>query len=166
MIKNLYFLRHGIAVPRGTPGIRDADRPLTERGEERLIRSVKGMRQLGLKFDLILSSPLTRAYQTAQIVKVVLPFTKEIEIEETLTPEGSLSKFIVKMKKRKESEILLTGHEPAMSSWIQDLLRCGDSASVQMKKGALCQLRVDLQENPPEAELEFLLQPRILRRLG
>ena len=63
---NLYILRHGIAVERGTPGYaKDADRPLTLEGERKLQLIAQAMKALDLAFDLILSSPYLRARQTA-----------------------------------------------------------------------------------------------------
>ena len=68
---NLYLLRHGIAVERGTPGLdKDADRSLTPKGERRLWRITEAMEALKLSFDLILSSPYLRARQTAEIGRV------------------------------------------------------------------------------------------------
>lgn len=166
MEKDLYFLRHGIAVLRGTPGIRDFDRPLTEEGQKKLIRSVKGMQSLNLVFDAILSSPLVRAFETAEVVVEHLPFGGEIEIEETLRPEGELRDFLSRLKTRPEQRILLTGHEPAMSLWVQALLGCETTGTIRLKKGALCHLKIDLSGNPPWTEMIFLIQPKILRSLG
>lgn len=166
MEKSLYFLRHAIAVPRGTVGVADADRPLTEKGRNRMVRAVKGLRSLELSFDALLSSPLLRAFQTAEIVREQLPLNLEIEIEESLKPGGELLDFLKKLRHRPEQNILLTGHEPAMSSWIEDLLGCGKTGSIRMKKGGLCHLHLDFSSNPPEAEMLFLLPPRFARNLG
>lgn len=166
MGKQLYFLRHAIAVPRGTEGVREEERPLTEAGREKIKKAAKGIRRLGVPIEAILSSPLTRAYQTAEIVAETLPTAPEIEIEAELSPDGDLQKFLKKIKKRPETSFLLTGHEPSLSSWIEDLLGCERTASILMRKGALCHLEVDLYETPPHARMIFLLQPKILRRLG
>lgn len=164
--KNLYFLRHAIALPRGTRGIRDEERPLTEEGEKRMIKAAKGMRQLGLSIEVLLSSPLVRAIQTAEIVKEHLGISAAIEIDPELKPGGNLKTFLEKIRKRNRANFLLTGHEPAMSYWIEDLLGCGRTGSILLKKGALCHLQLDFSENPPDVEMRFLLQPKILRNLG
>ena len=166
MEKSLYFLRHAIAVPRGTVGIPEPDRPLTDKGRTRMVRAVKGFRSLNWEFDALLSSPLLRAFQTAELVRDYLSLNLEIEIEETLRPEGKLSDLLKKLRQRPEQNILLTGHEPAMSSWIEDLLGCGMTGSIRMKKGALCHLHLDLSSDPPETEMLFLLPPRFARNLG
>ncbi|MBM3462072.1 MAG: phosphohistidine phosphatase SixA, partial [Armatimonadetes bacterium] len=66
---DLYILRHGIAYDHGHPDYPDDDsRPLTPKGRRRTRRIARGMRDLGLRFDAILTSPLPRARQTAEIV--------------------------------------------------------------------------------------------------
>jgi phosphohistidine phosphatase len=165
-LKYLYFLRHGIAVPRGTPGIPDWERPLTPEGRNRLIQSVKGMRRLGLKLDLICSSPLPRAFQTAEIVQQNLPFHGPLEINEELAPGGSWGKLWEKIKTRRESRILFTGHEPDFGQTLEKLLGCTSRGQLLMKKGALAHILLELNGETTCAELQFLLQPRVLRRLG
>src|SRR5512136_509230 len=87
---DLYILRHGIAVERGTPGYaKDADRPLTPEGERKLQLIAEAMEALELKFDLILSSPYARARQTAEVVTGVLHARKQLEFSDSLTPGGS-----------------------------------------------------------------------------
>lgn len=165
--KHLFFLRHGIAVPRGTPGIPDWERPLTPKGRKRLLREVKGMKRLSLEVDLIWSSPLPRAYQTAEIVQQnLLPFTGSLEIREELSPGGNWDALLEKIQARRENRILLTGHEPDFSQALERLLGCSPWGSLMMKKGALAYVLLDFFEKVPEAQLQYLLPPRVLRRLG
>ena len=66
---NLYVLRHGLARERnGREYVNDDERPLTAKGVKRMTRQVKGMNALGLSMDAIITSPLVRAAQTAEIV--------------------------------------------------------------------------------------------------
>src|SRR5262245_2985211 len=66
---NLYLMRHGIAVTADQPGVEsDGERALTPKGIKRMRRAVRGLRRLGISFDAILTSPLVRARQTAEIV--------------------------------------------------------------------------------------------------
>ncbi len=164
--KELYFLRHAIAVESGTFGSSEKTRPLTEEGSQRMIQSVKGFKRLKINPEVILSSPFTRAWQTAELVKTHLPFLAEIETEENLQPGGELEEFLKKIRKRKEERFLLVGHEPSLSFWIQDLLEFRGRARVQMKKGALCHLKLEWTDSYLKAELVSLLQPRVLRRIG
>src|SRR5687768_10133352 len=67
-ITRLYLLRHGIAVPHGSPDYPDDQRPLTSQGEKRIREIADGLRLYGLKLDRIVTSPLPRARRTAEIV--------------------------------------------------------------------------------------------------
>ncbi len=160
---DLYFLRHGIAFDHGTKGFSEDERPLTEEGKEKMQRAAEGMKRLELSFDVLMSSPLVRAKQTAEMVRKVLHPKKELEIQEGLLPGKSLQEFLKMLQTRKEESFLLVGHEPTMSQWIHELLGGGASSSVEMKKGALCQLRVELKLPRWDSELIFLAPPKVLR---
>ena len=166
VLKHLYFLRHGIAAPRGTPGIPDWERPLTPEGRKRLIQEVKGMRELPLKLEAIWSSPLPRAFQTAEIVQQNLPFLGQVEIREELAPGGNWDLLLERIRTGKETHLLLAGHEPDFSDTLENLLGCDPRGHLLMKKGALAHVAVDFGEKIPRGELQYLLQPRVLRRLG
>jgi len=162
----LYFLRHAIAVEQETEGYADQERPLTSEGKKKMVEAVRGMKELKIKIDVLLSSPLTRALQTAELVRENLPFEGEIEVEKTLAPGGSYEDFLKKLRTREDSSVMLVGHEPALSSWVQNLLGCDPTGSVLMKKGSLCHLSLHWRGSRPFAELESLLQPRMLRQIG
>jgi len=161
----LFFLRHGIAVERGSEGYEDEERPLTSEGKKKLIEGIRGMKRLKIKVDKILSSPLTRALQTAELAKEHLPVNSEVEIEKTLVPGGSYEDFLKKLRSRPEASLMLVGHEPAMSSWVQSLLGCPPMGSVLLKKGSLCHLKIQWRGSRPFVELQALLQPRMLRQI-
>ena len=70
---NLYFMRHGIAAPAARSGLpMDRQRSLTARGKNRIRKIAAAMKAMGLSFDCILTSPLRRARQTADMVAKVL----------------------------------------------------------------------------------------------
>jgi len=163
---DLFFLRHAVAVERGCDGFAEDERPLTEVGREKMILEVRGLKKWGLGFEVLFSSPLTRALQTAELVKHYLPFKGSIEVENELRPGGSLKALLKKMEGRKEQSFLLVGHEPMLSSWIQNLLGCGRSAGLRLKKGALCHLILDQPDEAAATQLAALLQPRALRLMG
>ncbi len=162
---NLYFLRHGVAVERGNEDYSEEDRPLTPEGSDKMIAGVAGIKKLKISLDALLSSPLVRAFQTAQIVQEHLPFKGKIEVEKALLPGGSLEDFLKKLKNRAEENVMLVGHEPTMSRWIQNLLGCDPIGSVRLKKGSLCHLLLEWRGARPMAELITLLQPRTLRQI-
>ena len=69
----LYLIRHGIAAERGPAFPDDTKRPLVQKGVSRLRREAKGLGELGVAFDVVLTSPLTRARQTAELLAEALP---------------------------------------------------------------------------------------------
>src|SRR3954470_1138870 len=83
----LYLLRHGEAVPHGTPGVAEDDRPLTKDGEDDVERVGRGLRRLGVDVRRIVTSPLPRARRTAEIVADALGHGVPVEMDELLRPE-------------------------------------------------------------------------------
>jgi len=166
---NLYILRHGLAVERGSADYaQDADRPLTPKGERKLWRITEAMEALGLCFDLILSSPYLRARQTAEIVADAFKVRKKLEFSDTLTPGGSSRKLIESLNSLKPppENVLLVGHEPYLSGLVS-LLVSGDSGfSVVLKKGGLCKLATESLKHGRCASLEWLLTPKLMALMG
>lgn len=166
---NLYLLRHGVAVARGSPGYaKDADRPLASKGERKVRRIAKAMQSLDLGFHLILSSPYCRARETAEIVARAMGLRKRLEYTESLTPEGTAKELIAFLSghREKAENVLLVGHEPYMSELIS-LLLAGDSGfSMTLKKGGLCKLRLGALRHGRCACLEWLLTPRQMERIA
>jgi phosphohistidine phosphatase len=157
----LYFLRHGLADWPEWDIARDHERPLTKEGLKKMKAEAKTIATLYLRPDAILSSPYTRAYQTADIVAKELGL--EVRVEPLLAPGFDLERLaeLVQASARAQA-LLLTGHEPSFSTVITRLIGGG---RVQMKKGALA--RVDLLGEVDEAlqgELVWLLQPKTLIR--
>jgi len=158
----IYILRHGIAVDRGTPGFKkDSDRPLTKEGEEKMHQIADTMLGMGLKFDLILSSPYTRAEQTAQIVADTLDH--EVTFTKSLAPDANALELIAEINDEKPHSVLLVGHEPDLSRLISVLV-CGTSdSSFELKKGGLCKLTAETITFGRCATLNWLITPKHLR---
>src|SRR5262249_1167521 len=163
---DLYFLRHGVAADRETWDLSDDERPLTEEGIQKMVQAAKGLKKWKFNPEILISSPLARALQPAQIVRTPLSLSGRIEVEEALRPGGSLAEFLKKIRKRKEGSFLLVGHEPSMSLWVQTLLGIHGTGTVRLKKGGFCHLGWDPDGSPSEAELISLLPPRVLRQMA
>ncbi|RPI07837.1 MAG: phosphohistidine phosphatase SixA, partial [Zetaproteobacteria bacterium] len=115
---DLYVLRHAIAVAREDESVsHDSDRPLTEKGIAKLRRVTRGMRALGLSFDLILTSPYRRARQTAEIVAAAMGAGKALDRTPHLAPDGDPRALIHLVRSRigTNASILVVGHEPYLS---------------------------------------------------
>src|SRR5918996_3887129 len=97
---NLYPLRHGIAVSSGEPGAEaDSQRPLTPKGIKRMRKASRGLRRLGIPFDAILTSPLVRARQTAEIVADTLNLGTLLKEISALAPESSVDHLILTLER-------------------------------------------------------------------
>jgi phosphohistidine phosphatase len=154
----LYFLRHGLA-DRGEWFGSDFERPLTERGKARMAREAAAIAELGVVPDLIITSPLTRAYQTAEIVAEHLDLLDRLIEDERLAPGFGPDELAEILQMHPDAvEIMLVGHEPDFSQTISHLIGGGQ---VVCKKGSL--VRVDLYEDISlEGELVWLIPPKAL----
>ena len=161
----IYILRHGIAVERGTPGYkRDGDRPLTQEGVEKMRKIAKAMREMGLQFDVIFSSPYVRAKATADIVAETLG--ENVTLTDSLLPEANPPELIDEINDEKPQRVLLVGHEPDLSALISTLI-CGKrSADIELKKGGIAKLTAETLTYGKCATLNWLLTPKQLRQLG
>ena len=158
----VFFLRHGIAEEREQwPGT-DFDRPLADRGRELLQDEARGIELLGLSIDAILSSPLTRAYSTAEIVAARLGLLGLLETNDLLRPGFNAGKLPELLSRRpREGSALLVGHEPDFSATIGVVIGGG---RIRCKKGSLVCLELE-SVSPPKGELLWVLPPAILARL-
>src|SRR4051812_42779262 len=121
----LYLLRHGIAVLRGTPEIPDDERPLTSEGEKRMRQIGRGLRRLDLKLDRIVSSPLPRALTSAEIVANALRMTDRLETADALRAEKDSSTIREWVQGRSEERLMLVGHNPSFADLIGLLITGG-----------------------------------------
>lgn len=153
----LYFVRHGRAENREEWFREDSLRPLTKEGKQRMAVSAEKMQTLGLAPDAILTSPLVRARQTADIVADVLG-VEVVELE-ALGPGFSVNRLQGVLADFADAEsLMLVGHEPDFSFTVEDLIGGG---SVLVKKGSL--IRVDLDSlAPPRGELVWMIPPKLL----
>ncbi len=154
-----YFLRHGIAVEEADWKGEEADRPLSAEGEALMEREALAIASLGIGPDLILTSPLARAAQTARIVARALGIEDRICLEPRLGPGFDLARLAAILKERKTlGSILLVGHEPGLSTTIGELI---GGARVSCKKGSLACVKL---KDPGQArgELFWLLPPEVL----
>ncbi len=163
----IYIMRHAIAALREEWTGPDEDRPLTRAGRSRMRVAARGLKNLKVRFDVIMASPLVRAIQTAEVVAKEIGHRSPVEICPALAPglnPGSLYHFLGSFAGRKS--FLLVGHEPDLGNLVLHLIGGAHADCYPMKKGAVC--RVDVEQIPPPGPgtLVWAMTPRILRRLG
>lgn len=156
----VYLLRHGIAEDHAASG-RDADRVLTEEGKRKLQKVMDRARKAGVNPTLILSSPLLRAIETAQIAAEALEYKSEIARSNALLPNAAPRDVWAEIRAhRDEPSILLAGHEPLFSQTVAYLLG-STRAMVEFKKGALIRVDFAALGAEPRGVLEWMLTPKV-----
>ncbi len=142
----LYFLRHGLAGERSEWQGDDDYRPLTEEGKAQTAREAAGLAKLGFVPDAILTSPLVRARQTADIVARELGIAARLATDERLGPGFGRKELRQIVSEHKAGEkLMLVGHEPDFSDVVGRLI--GD-ANVVLKKGGLAIVELTDPEKP------------------
>ncbi len=165
---NLYIIRHAIAVERGASGYEDdSQRPLTDKGRKKMEKIVKGIRQLGVEFDVILSSPYVRARDTAKIVADGYQMMDKILFTDNLIPPGDFDQLINEIKdKHAVDNLALVGHEPMLSQFISFLTAGNTNTDITLKRGGICCLTADDLGAEHHASLKWLLTPAIMVELS
>ena len=154
----IYLLRHGIAENAG-PGMRDADRALTEEGREKLRRVLKRAKSAGVEPGVILSSPYRRALETAQVAAQVFGYGGKVVQTQALVPDAPPPNVWGEIRSRRdEAALLLASHEPLMSATLAFLLG-SPGLLVDMKKAALARVDCDRFGPEPKCVLKWLLTP-------
>ena len=155
----LYFLRHADAGVSGEWKGSDFERPLSEEGAARMEEEASAIAKLRPMIDAILTSPLIRARQTAEIVAKRLHMEKVLVFDDRLEPGFGMPELKKILSERRSSKgLLLVGHEPDFSRVIS---ACIGGGRVECKKGSLA--RVDMDDPRSLAGvLAWLLPPRAL----
>ena len=166
----LILVRHGIALAREEfqkkAKLDDAFRPLTVKGRSRLERMTKVMKRRWVKdVDLILSSPYTRARQSAEIVSQIYNEQRIVECSE-LVPQSPPQAFVrwIKSQNFRGNIFVIVGHEPNLSLLATYLLAGNEYPFLQFKKSGIMMLEVDMLKGlgPSSAQLQWLVTPKMI----
>jgi phosphohistidine phosphatase len=158
----LFLMRHANAgTIRENPAL-DAKRGLIKEGKEQCMLMARALSALKAPIDVIVSSPLKRAMQTAQLVGTELGYDAKVEISPALGLNASFSDFQALLAKYADREaILAVGHNPNLFQFLGRLVTGNGGASIRMRKGSIA--RVDLENHPPR--LQMLIDPRTARAI-
>jgi phosphohistidine phosphatase len=161
----LILVRHAIAVPRGTAGVADDERPLTPRGVRRFERAARGLAALMPAPTVLLASPLERARHTAELLRRAWGRPR-LTLEAALA-EGDLQALAAVLGRhgRRAGALGLVGHEPHLSATLAYLLDTPHAERLAFRKGGVALVRVSGAFGPGAGTLEAFLPPRVLRRL-
>ena len=166
-LMGLYVLRHGEASKSLPAGRKDSERALTVTGKQEVEKVAEALQDLGIKFDFVATSPLKRAYQTAEIVAKGLKVKKgKLEGWDELKPEGKRPELYRRLSQfKQQSSVLVVGHEPYLSTMIRETVFGNGAGNIVLKKAGLA--RVDVTSFQPniKAELRWLLTPKLLKNM-
>jgi phosphohistidine phosphatase len=161
----LYLIRHGVAAPRGDEFPDDSKRPLTSGGIARLRKEAKALDELNVGFDHIITSPLLRTRQTADVFAETMKSKPSVSNSDALAPAGTPTAVFQELGKHmRKGRIALVGHEPNIGELAARLI--GSRTPLEFKKGAIC--RIDFEVFPPKGtgQLRWFVTPRMLREIG
>jgi phosphohistidine phosphatase len=173
----LYLIRHGIAVdldplavdanglPFGTAIANDELRSLTKIGRKKVAQVADRLGELELTFDLIITSPLVRARQTADIL-LDRHLSPNLEVSEHLKPSGKLESWLMEWETRVNdnlvSTVALVGHEPNLSEWAELLIYGRSENKIILKKSGIIGLKFTDKLEIGAAQLTCLIPPKYL----
>lgn len=165
----LLLIRHGVAEVRDVfraTGKSDDLRPLTDEGRVKMARAAVGLRALVPNLNLVASSPLARAQETAKIVADAYGM-KVGETTETLNPDALLPEFVEWLATHGEQEVVaVVGHEPHLSTLVTWFLSGIEESRVVFKKGGAALLEFRGRPRKGGAILNWLKGPKALRQMG
>ncbi|HET7103505.1 MAG TPA: phosphohistidine phosphatase SixA [Terracidiphilus sp.] len=159
---NLYLMRHANAgVSRGNPAV-DSKRALVKEGKEQCILMARLLSALKVQIDVIVSSPLKRAMQTAQFVGTEMGYDARVEVSPALAPDADFADFQAMLAQYAECDgVLVVGHNPNLFTFLGRLITGNGGAAVRMRKCAVA--RIDMDRHPPL--LKWLIDPRTARSI-
>ncbi|MFZ0245914.1 phosphohistidine phosphatase SixA [Candidatus Binatus sp.] len=162
----LYILRHATAEEAASSGD-DGARKLTERSKEKMRGAAAGLRAMVLKFDAILTSPLVRAAETAEIVSAAYENTPPPQVLPALATGVTAADAVAALRAfAKHGEVMIVGHEPQLSAVASILLTgAGDAAHMKLKTGGCIAIDLPARFERGGGELRWMLTHRQLRQM-
>jgi len=158
------LIRHAVAEDRGDEWPDDAKRPLSDDGASRMRKAARGLDRLGVTLDVVVTSGLVRAKQTAELVAGAMNPRPPIVTADSLAPDGNYQEIIADLEKQaKRTRIAIVGHEPGIGEFAARLI--GSRHSIEFKKGAVCRIDVDALPPSGPGDLRWLLTTKILRSI-
>jgi phosphohistidine phosphatase len=158
----LYLIRHGIAEEKRPEIKKDEERSLTKEGRQKTEKVAQQLKKFGLHFDLIATSPLVRARQTAEIL-MSAGLSSKLEECTYLAPDGSIDNWVVDWWSPRnyppQTQLALIGHEPDLSSWAEIFLWGQAKASLVLKKAGMIGVKLPEIGSPLGRSQMFWLTP-------
>ena len=163
---HLLVVRHGIAEDQEAWAPRDdALRPLTEDGKKKMKEAAKGLHALIPRLDVLATSPLTRAVQTAAILAKVYEKAQPVTVD-ALSPGEHPPAFATWLRNQTTHRtVAVVGHEPGLGTIVSWLTAGIERSFLELGKGGACLLDLGERIDAGEAMLLWVLRPSHLRAL-
>jgi phosphohistidine phosphatase len=156
----VYLLRHGIAADDRS-GSADAERALTRKGRQKLRQVLSSVRSAVTRPSLILTSPLVRAVQTAEVAAEVFAYQGALLRTKALLPTASPQGVWQELRAhQREQKLLLVGHEPLLSQAVSYLL-AAPRLRVDFKKAGLVRIDIESFSTTPSGILKWFVTPKL-----
>jgi len=157
----LFIIRHGLAGDPFEDIAMDNERPLTKKGKEKMKEIAKGMRKMKMHFDIVLTSPLLRARETAEIINAYCGKNEGPMETELLAPGASYKSLIKFLNTHKDADrIAIVGHEPFLSGFASYCLSNHENSFICLKKGGALMLEIEKALKPGNCTLAWLMEPK------
>jgi phosphohistidine phosphatase len=155
---HLYIVRHAWAEDVGPEGD-DHGRRLTKKGRKRFAALMRRLRERCMQVDLVATSPLVRARETAELLAAAFDDPPPIEVVDALAPGSDWPALVAWTIRQDAARVAWVGHMPCVGRLVA--LSIGDgSAAIRMQKGAIASIRLD--DGPGHGgELEWLATDEI-----
>ena len=145
---------------------RDAERSLTVAGKKEVAEVAEGLLRLKVEAGCIATSPLKRAKETAIIAAHVLKKEDRVESWDELRPEGDTNELYRRLSKlKRDSSVLLVGHEPYLSGMIGELISGTGRARIILKKAGVARVEVSTFVPKASGDLRWLMTPRQMKKI-
>jgi len=164
----LLVVRHAIAEDRevfAATGREDGLRPLTAEGTRKMKRTARGLREILPGIDILVSSPFTRAAQTADILRREYELD-QVETARELEPGTSLADVVTRLARFDQGVVAVVGHEPQLGRLVSYLVTGSERSVIELKKGGACLIEFDDKPGAGKGRLVWAIPPGILRDLA
>jgi phosphohistidine phosphatase len=158
----LYIIRHGIAAdPKDFET--DEVRPLTKEGDRKTQKIAKRLAQFDIDFDVIFTSPLVRARQTAEILQDA-GLGNPIQECLALAPDGNIHHWLAQLTELTDCQrIAIVGHQPDLGNWAEILVWGEVKGNIALKKAGVIGITLPQIDSPiGRSSLFWLTSPRFL----
>jgi phosphohistidine phosphatase len=159
----IYFLRHANAGEKKLNPAKDDQRPIDKLGIEQSHDVGRALAALDVAVDVMISSPLRRATQTATVVANEIGHEDKIVTDTALRPEASYEKFLDLLSRySRKDAIMLVGHNPSMTEFLNKLVGGGPANAIELKKGAVAKVE---KAGRKAAVLKWSMPPKVVRSI-